>query len=126
MTANQSTIVPLEDSEQATLFEWATYAAGKHPELELLYAIPNGGYRHKRTAAILKRTGVKAGVPDIHLPVAKGKYHSLYIEMKRRKNSTTTVNQKLWHEALKEQGHACHVCKGWEEARDVILKYLLL
>lgn len=119
-------IIPTEDSEQAALFEWAQYAAGKHPELALMFAIPNGSFRHIKTAVALKRTGVKAGVPDICLPAARGGYHALYIELKRRKGGTVSANQKIWMNALKKQGYACHVCKGWEEARDTIINYLLL
>lgn len=122
--AAANTILPTEDSEQAALFDWANYASGRHPELALLYAVPNGGKRHIKTAITLRRTGVKPGVPDIHLPVARGGYHSLYIEMKRRKGGTVSPEQKEWHKALTEQGHRCQVCKGWDEARQVLEEYL--
>ena len=62
---------PTENQEQAALFEWAEAASGKYPELRLLHAIPNGGLRDGRTAAVLQRTGVKSGVPDIHLPIPR-------------------------------------------------------
>ena len=61
-----------EAGAQETLFNWAQYQYARYPELELLYHIPNGGKRDARTAANLKRQGVKAGVPDLHLPVALG------------------------------------------------------
>ena len=54
-----------------------------------------GGKRDAKTATILKRQGVKAGVPDLHLPVARGGYHGLYIELKVGDN-TTTKKQKDW------------------------------
>ena len=66
------------------LLNGSAYASGKYPELELMYAIPNGGKRHIHTAVVLKQTGVKSGVPDIFLPVRRGK-HGLFIEMKRKK-----------------------------------------
>ena len=56
-------------------FQWVTYQQGRFPELVLLYHIPNGGKRDAQTAISLKRQGVKAGVPDLHLPVARGGYH---------------------------------------------------
>ena len=34
---------------------------------------------------MLKRQGVKAGVPDIMLPAARAGYHGLYIELKGRR-----------------------------------------
>ena len=61
-----------ESQEQQALFSWAEYAKGLHPELGLLYHIPNGGKRDKLEAARLKLEGVKAGVPDLCLPVARG------------------------------------------------------
>ena len=67
-----------ESEEQICLFQWAQYQSGRYPELELMYHIPNGGSRNKYEAANLKLQGVKAGVPDICLPVARGKFHGLY------------------------------------------------
>ena len=66
-----------EAEEQAALFRWALLSRGRIPELDLLFHIPNGGSRHPREAANLKRQGVKAGVPDLFLPIARGKYHGL-------------------------------------------------
>ena len=64
---------PLEAEEQKALFEWAGYMGGKHPELRFMYHVPNGGRRNAREAAMLKAEGVKAGVPDIVLPAARGR-----------------------------------------------------
>lgn len=72
-------MVPTEEQEQETLFAWAAANEGTHQELRLLFAVPNGGYRHKQTALRMKRTGVKPGVPDMCLPVARGGYHSLWV-----------------------------------------------
>jgi len=113
-----------ENQEQAALFEWAELSQGRYPELALLHAVPNGGIRDGRTAAILKRTGVKAGVPDICLPVPRNGFGSLYIELKRRKGGVVSVNQRMWLNALKTAGNKAVICKGWEEARDEIIKYL--
>lgn len=64
-----------ESGHQEALFEWAAYHMDCMPELEYMHHIPNGGKRDKRTAVALKRQGVKAGVPDICLPVARNGYH---------------------------------------------------
>jgi hypothetical protein len=71
----------------------------KYPALRMLHAIPNGGHRHKATAARLKAAGVKAGVPDICLPVARGDWHGLYIELKVGKNKLTEA-QRRWKDDL--------------------------
>ena len=108
-----------ENAEQAALFEWASYK----PELSLMYAIPNGGYRTPTTGAILKRTGTKSGVPDICLPIARGGYHALYIELKTSKGALS-ANQRVWLNALNEQGYKAVMCRGWDQARDEIVRYL--
>lgn len=113
-----------EHQEQAALFAWAQLAQGRWPELSLLYAIPNGGKRSLATASLLKAEGVKPGVPDIFLPVARGGYHGMYIELKREKGGRVSVVQQICLEALKKQGYRCAVCHGWESARTEIEQYL--
>ena len=117
-------IIPSEDTEQQMLFTWAAMSSGKYPELMWMYACPNGGLRHIQTAMKLKDTGVKAGVPDIFLPVARHKCHGMYIEMKRRKGGKLSVYQKEWITELTKQGYYCVVAHGFEEAREQIEKYL--
>lgn len=115
---------PTEHAEQVTLFQWAAYAACKYPELEKMFAIPNGGYRHYKTAADLKSEGVKSGVPDIMLPAPKGKYHGLFVEMKRIKGGKVSDQQAGFIEYLKEQGYKVEICHGFEEAQKAIINYL--
>lgn len=115
---------PTEAQEQATLFEWAAYAAKKHPELALMFHIPNEGKRSGRTGAGLIRQGLKRGVPDVFLPVARGGKHGLFIEMKRVKGGTVSQEQREWREKLRAQGYAAEICFGWEAAAAVIRKYL--
>jgi len=110
----------LEHLEQKALFQWATVKGGK---LLLLYAIPNGGHRHKAVAAKLKAEGVRAGVPDMCLPVARKGYHALYIELKAGKNKPTQ-SQKVWLEALEREGNKAVCCTGWLEAKAIIEDYL--
>lgn len=112
-----------ESNEQIALFRWAQFMAGNYPELELMHHIPNGGRRDKVTAKILVAEGVKSGVPDICLPVPRGPYHGMYIEMKHGKNKTTS-NQDHWLAALSAQGYCTIVCYGWQSASEAILHYL--
>lgn len=116
--------VASESVEQICLFRWATYEEGKYPELALMYHIPNGGKRNITTAKRLKAEGVKSGVPDIHLPVARHGFHGLYIELKKKKGNSTTENQDHWLEDLNAQGYYAIVCRGWEEASNKIINYL--
>lgn len=112
-----------EHDEQVALFRWADMQIGMIPELDLMYAIPNGGARHKAVAGKMKAEGQKKGVPDIHLPVARGGHHSLYIEMKAP-GGRVKPEQREWHTKLQAQGNRVEVCIGWESAKDVLLDYL--
>jgi hypothetical protein len=118
--------VPTESVEQICLFRWAANECEDYPELELMYHVPNGGSRNKIEAARLKAEGVKPGVPDIVLPVPRGGYHGLYIELKRIRGGKTSEEQKGWIEKLTKQGYYACICKGHKEAEVVIINYLRL
>lgn len=90
-----------------------------------IFAIPNGGSRNKIEAANLKRQGVKAGVPDLMLPVAKQGYHGLFIEMKVGYNKPTD-NQRKWAEKLTKNGYLVKTCWSADEAINVIRNYIYL
>jgi len=113
-----------ESSEQITLFQWAVYNAKTMPELALLHHVPNGGLRTKATAGRMRSEGVKAGVPDICLPVPRGAYHGLYIELKRVGGAGPTKHQQKWIDALARQGYKASVCFGWESAAREIQAYI--
>jgi len=152
-----------EYAEQAALFMWANMAANFGllqandresyilpgyarrcymerggpllPELRWLFAIKNAGHGDAIRGAMSKAEGVKAGVPDVMLPVParisvyNAYYHGLYIELKRLKSTRgaagkTSPVQDDWSDYLKSAGYAVEVCHGWEAARNAILHYL--
>lgn len=125
--SKNSLIHKSEAQEQTELICWANDCIENniHPELIMLYAIPNGGTRNKLEAVNLKRQGVVAGVPDLCLAVPKGKYHGLYIEMKVHPNKTTD-KQEQWLANLSHFGYAVKVCYGAFSAKTAIEHYLLL
>ena len=106
-----------EAQEQCAVIEWADY--NRLP----LFAIPNGGKRDPKEAAHLKRQGVRSGVPDLFLPIPRGQYHGLFIEMKYGKNKVT-VNQEKWLHLLKRQGYSAYICYGADNAIKCIQQYL--
>lgn len=109
-----------ESGHQKALFAWLAQQTD-YPELKLAFAIPNGGLRDKVTAARLKAEGAKAGVWDIFLPVPRGHWHGLFIEMKVGNNSLTDPQREF---AEKLVGYyAFIVCYSWEEARTVMINY---
>ena len=89
----------------------------------LLHHIPNGKQRSKAVAGQLKALGVKAGMPDLFLPVARQGCHGLYIELKTLTGGTTALQQAL-HSCLRDEGYAVEVCRGWVAAARVLCWYL--
>lgn len=113
-----------EHGAQAALFCWISLNLDLYPELERLFHIQNASAN--RSAKIV---GVKAGVPDLFLPVRRGQYSGLFIELKRpnkigKKNGVVSKDQKEWIAHLQLQGFGATVCIGWEAARDMIIQYL--
>ena len=117
-------VIPLEEIEQEHVFLWASMEERAYPELAMLYAIPNGGKRAIKTAVALKKQGVKRGVPDMCLPVSRGGYHGLYIELKRQKGGRVSDEQRERIAALNTQGYKAIICHGAEEAIEQIRGYL--
>jgi len=123
-----------EHQEQVALFTWARIMSGRQPELKLLYAVPNGAFMGGETAQAklrgiqryrkLEAEGLKKGVPDICLPCARQGFHGLYIELKRIKGGTVSHEQKEWLSALNTEGYKAVVCRGFDEAREIIEEYL--
>lgn len=119
--------VPTEHEEQVALMTWWSYA---HKEIGLpefaLFAIPNGGARHIRTAGRLKAEGVRAGAPDLMLAMPTAQYHGAFIEMKRRGGKARcTPKQSDFGEFLAGVGYAHYVAHGFDQARTAIMTYLI-
>jgi hypothetical protein len=112
-----------EHEEQKRLIRMCAAAEDRWPELALLYAIPNGGQRSRATAGKLRAEGVRPGVPDLCLPVSRGGFHGLYIELKTKRNRPTP-EQTAWLDALEAGGYAVRVCWGADAAWSVIAGYL--
>lgn len=124
MTRITKSAIPSEADEQAALFRWAAYNRVKYPELEMLYHIPNEGKRTQITGHRLKAQGLRAGVPDICLPVPNVVHTALYIELKRREGGKVSDSQRWWITKLNKAGCRAVVCRGWDEARAEIERYL--
>lgn len=125
-----------EHQQQAALVKWF---AGHFPQY-LFFAIPNGG-KLPYKKAISKKTGksisispertkllaegMVPGIPDLFLPVARGGYHGLFIEMKTEKG-TLSPEQKAIHPRLTNEDYMVVVAYGLEAAKTFIIDYLSL
>lgn len=92
---------------------------------QLLFAIPNGGYRSKTTARYMKAEGQLAGVPDLFLAVAKHKNHGLWVEMKNGKAGRVSDRQTEMMKLLWEQGYECRIARSREDFEAIINEYLI-
>lgn len=106
--------IPTEHEEQREVVKWfrQTYKEVR------IFAIPNGEKRTIGVAARLKVEGVSPGVPDLYAPAWR-----LWVEMKRIKGGTISLQQKDWHTYLQGIGDTVLVCKGAEEAKEQIIKF---
>ena len=96
----------------------------QYPKLgRLLFAVPNGGARNSREAAIMKAEGVTAGVADMILLIPRHGYGSLCIEFKT-KEGRQSDSQKLWQADAEANGNKYVVIRSVEQFVNEIKKYL--
>jgi VRR-NUC domain len=112
----------IESGIQSAFVQWCAWNAKQYPGLDLAYAIPNGGARNALTGAILKREGVRPGVPDWCLPVPMGGFAALYIEFKSGKG-TVSCEQYDLIEKLCDAGNRVALCRSCDEAVAVVREY---
>ena len=118
-----------EHSEQATVIAWAQMMEGTYPELRWLHSSLNGimipAPLRIRVAIIrhMKNEGMKVGIPDLFLPVARQSYHGLYVEMKIGNNKPSD-KQKEFMAFAEEQGYLDKVCYSADEAIEALQWYL--
>ena len=112
-----------EAQEQIAVMRWAELQSNKYPKLKLLFHIPNGSNKSEAQAGLFKAMGLKSGVPDLFLPVARQCYHGLFIEMKTKKGVLST-SQEWWLFELQKQGYRVDIARSCEEAIETLRGYL--
>jgi hypothetical protein len=100
--------------------------SAKYPELFLAHAIPNGMWTPSAAAAgRAKAAGVLASMPDLHLPVARGPFIGLYVELKAP-GKYGRPDQRRMAELLRAEGNCVIECRSVEHAVSVFAGYLAL
>lgn len=116
-----------EGEEQAVLVK---QFRARHPiEGLLLIHIPNGGSRKNAFEGWrLKEQGVRAGVSDLFLPVARGGHFGLWIEFKAAPPNDAAVSdsQRDWVAQMQAQGYVAVVCLGVTAALAALTSYMAL
>jgi hypothetical protein len=120
MTAEQynQTVAPSETKEQIALAGLLDKIKYNGRKLQWA-AIPNGGKRDKRTAAILEKMGVKPGLSDIlifdsppNYPMQKG----AALEMKCQSGGKLSSEQIEWLTYFENNSWVTGVAEGLDEA----------
>lgn len=116
-----------EFEHQRNLFTWARNPAveAKYPALRVMSCSLNGVRLTPAQAGKAKAAGMLAGEHDVRLPVPRGRWIGLSIEMKAGDNRPTKA-QLDYGEALEAEGWAVRYAWSWTEARDIIIEYLEL
>ena len=73
----------------------------------------------------MKAEGLRPGFPDLGLPVAKGGYHGLFMELKMVGNKPNK-NQIYWLDRLNEQGYMALAVWMYDGAIKVLEDYMTL
>lgn len=114
----------LEGLAQRRVIAWANNNLTVWPELRWLFHVPNGGARSPRTAGMLKAAGVKPGVPDLLLPVARVRFVGFALELKSEEGSPPTAEQTDWLAHLAGEGWKTAVAFGADDAITRMVTYL--
>ncbi|MGE4194702.1 MAG: VRR-NUC domain-containing protein [Pseudodesulfovibrio sp.] len=114
-----------EHEIQKAVFQWADIQGrvARFRGLRLMYAVPNAGKRSKAVAGMMLAEGLKKGVPDVVLPVARGGYHGAYLEFKTAKGRVRP-EQKEWLASLAEEGYFAAVVRSFDEATTMLADYM--
>lgn len=107
-----------EHDEQVRVVQWCDLMGVP------VFAIPNGGFRPKATAARLRDEGVRAGVPDLFVPLARHNRHGLFIEMKDVDGRHPRGAQMEWLDLLNGNGYVACWSRGADAAIDMIRRYI--
>lgn len=119
-----------EHSEQSLVILWALRHEDEYPELKWLHSSLNGIFIpappaiRARIINHMKAEGMKKGIPDLFLPVARRDYHGLYIELKRSDGGTVRDEQTDFLDFVATQGYYGTVCYGYEQAVETLEWYL--
>jgi hypothetical protein len=112
-----------EHRHQAAFFEILRLNERKFPELRFVFAVPNGGRRDKATAGKLWAEGVRAGVPDICIPIGRRGHFGAFIENKTATGKTSPA-QADFALYLTRGNYAFKTCRSVDEQIAFIEWYL--
>jgi hypothetical protein len=122
----------LERDDQAVLVAWLRDVAALRWANE---CIPGEGFpfvishsagkRKGKAITAAKKQGLRSGIPDIFIPISRGEFAGLWIELKRGTGRTTvSAAQKAWLAWLNLHGFCARICHGAEAAQQEVINYM--
>lgn len=108
-----------EESIHKTVMDWVR----SHAQIKkLVIHIPNEGRRTKHFGAVLKDMGMRAGVSDLFIAMARHTFNGAWIELKSS-NGKLSEEQALFQLDMANQNYFTMVCWGVDEAIKTIAWY---
>ena len=111
---------PSEHVLQRNVVKWCN-GLGKQLVRGRFFAVPNGGFRDKKTASKLKAEGVRPGAPDLVFFASPGRV--LWVEMKNGTQGKLSEAQKQLHQLMRDNAHDVTVCRDLVETINVISQF---
>ena len=106
----------IESEIQQSVVQWFRM---KYPNY-IIAAVPNGGFRNAREAAIMQREGVLAGFADL---IIIAKQNILFLELKTP-IGVLSKKQKEFQEKVNNLGFQYVVCRSFDQAVMVIVSWI--
>lgn len=119
----RKTLKSSEDDELIAFFKYIEWQSNKDLRLSYIYHIANERRSSWAAGKRLKKNGVKAGVPDVFVPIPTKKHPGLYMEFKVDHNKPTD-RQEYFLTGLASLGYVTKVVYSATEAIDVLNRYL--
>ena len=112
-----------EHQIQCEWFNWLHYLSDLPEDItDLVYAVPNGGWRKPKEAIRLKASGVKPGIPDVNIDIPSPEYHGMRIEFKKP-GGLLSQHQVRKIKLLREAGYYVVVCDSVDGAIEALRSY---
>lgn len=114
-----------ERYDQINLVRWFHL---QYPD-ELIISIPNNLVRNCVQARNATYEGLVSGIPDLMIPVGRGTYLGLWIELKRKetptlKNGVASQRQIAIIKHLNSRGYLAKIIYGFDAAKKFIDDYM--
>ncbi len=118
-------LIPFENDDQRAVFEWAERQVEekRYSELCLMYLLPHATRWSFLLMGYFERA-TNIAAPDICLPVPKGGFGALYIELRHASAARRRPDENDFVHGLRAFGNAALTVYGADEAIAVIRSYL--